>query len=76
MLICQITDLHLRPRGMPAYRVSETNALTERAIDAVAALAPAPGRRRDHRRPDRLRARRGIRASADAAAAARHAGLT
>lgn len=42
MLIAQITDLHLRPRGLPAYRVSETNMLTERAIDALVALRPQP----------------------------------
>lgn len=42
MLIAQITDLHLRPRGMPAYRVSETNKFAERAIDMIAALAPRP----------------------------------
>lgn len=42
MLIAHITDLHIRPRGKPAYRVSETNALTERALDAVAALRPRP----------------------------------
>ena len=35
MLIAQLTDLHVRPRGRPAYRVTETNMLTERAIDAV-----------------------------------------
>lgn len=42
MLIAQITDLHIRPRGKPAYRVSETNMLTERALEAVAALRPRP----------------------------------
>lgn len=42
MLIAHITDLHIRPRGKPAYRVSETNALTERALDAVMALRPRP----------------------------------
>lgn len=42
MLIAQLTDLHLRPPGMPAYRVSETNMMTERAFDAVAALVPRP----------------------------------
>ena len=34
MLIAQLTDLHLRPPGMAAYRVSETNMMTERAFDA------------------------------------------
>ncbi len=42
MLIAHITDLHIRPRGKPAYRVSETNALSERALDAIAALRPCP----------------------------------
>ena len=42
MLICQLTDLHLRPEGVPAYRVVETNMLTERSFRAVAAFAPAP----------------------------------
>ena len=42
MLIAQLTDLHLRPPGMPAYRVSETNMMTERAFDVVAALQPQP----------------------------------
>ncbi|HEV7256540.1 MAG TPA: phosphodiesterase [Bosea sp. (in: a-proteobacteria)] len=42
MLIAQITDLHIRPLGKPAYRVSETNALSERALDVVARLNPRP----------------------------------
>ncbi len=42
MLICQLTDLHIRPEGIPANRVVETNMLTERALRAVAALRPAP----------------------------------
>jgi Icc protein len=42
MLIAQITDLHVRPRGQAACRVVETNMLTERAFDAVAALRPRP----------------------------------
>lgn len=42
MLIAQITDLHARPRGLPAYRVSETNSMIERAVDALLALAPRP----------------------------------
>lgn len=42
VLIAQISDLHLRPRGVPAYRVSETNMLTERAIEALLALSPRP----------------------------------
>jgi 3',5'-cyclic AMP phosphodiesterase CpdA len=42
MLIAHLTDLHIRPRGHAAYRVAETNMLTERALRAVAALNPAP----------------------------------
>src|SRR3954469_14132788 len=42
MLICQLTDLHVRPVGMPSNRVSETNLFTERALRAVARLNPRP----------------------------------
>jgi 3',5'-cyclic AMP phosphodiesterase CpdA len=42
MLIAQLTDLHVRPRGVAANRVSETNAFTERAFRAVAAFTPRP----------------------------------
>ncbi|MEJ0017823.1 MAG: phosphodiesterase [Acetobacteraceae bacterium] len=42
MLICQLTDLHVRPVGKPANRVSETNLFTERAFRAVARLKPQP----------------------------------
>ncbi len=42
MLICQLTDLHVRPAGKPANRVSETNMFTERAFRAVARLNPSP----------------------------------
>ena len=42
MLICQLTDLHVRPRGVAANRVSETNMLTERACRVAAALKPPP----------------------------------
>lgn len=42
MLIAHLTDLHVRPRGVPAYRVVETNMLTARAIEAVRCLRPAP----------------------------------
>jgi 3',5'-cyclic-AMP phosphodiesterase len=40
MQIIQLTDLHVRPLGMPSNRVSETNAMTERALRAAARLAP------------------------------------
>ncbi len=42
MLICQLTDLHVRPIGQAANRVSETNMLTERALRVVAAFNPRP----------------------------------
>jgi Icc protein len=42
MLIAQLTDLHVRPRGMLANRVVETNAMLERALKHVAALDPLP----------------------------------
>ena len=42
MLIAQLSDLHVRPRGIPAARVVETNMLVERALAAVAALNPQP----------------------------------
>jgi Icc protein len=42
MLICQLTDLHIRPRGFAANRVSETNMLTERAFRVVAGFSPRP----------------------------------
>ena len=40
--IAQISDLHLRPRGTPAYRVAETNMLAERAVESLLALSPRP----------------------------------
>src|SRR3954471_1368097 len=42
MLIAQLTDLHVRPHGMLANRVVETNAMLKRALMHVAALDPAP----------------------------------
>jgi Icc protein len=42
MLICQLTDLHVRPRGLASNRVSETNMFTQRAFRAIAALRPLP----------------------------------
>jgi len=42
MLICQLSDMHLCHPGEAAYRVVETNMLTERAFRAVAALHPKP----------------------------------
>lgn len=40
MLIAQLTDLHLRPRGLPANRVVETNMLAARALAAAARHRP------------------------------------
>nr|WP_294501391.1 phosphodiesterase [uncultured Rhodopila sp.] len=42
MLICQMTDLHVRPRGVACNRVSETNMLTERACRVIANFRPRP----------------------------------
>jgi 3',5'-cyclic AMP phosphodiesterase CpdA len=42
MLIAQLTDLHVRPHGVLANRVVETNAMLERALKHVAALDPLP----------------------------------
>lgn len=39
--IVQLTDLHIRPRGVAANRVAETNMLTARALRAVERLKPA-----------------------------------
>lgn len=41
-VIAHVTDLHLRPRGLACYRVSETNMLAARAVDALNALRPQP----------------------------------
>jgi 3',5'-cyclic AMP phosphodiesterase CpdA len=42
MILVQLTDLHVRPVGMAAYRVAETNMLTERALRAVRNLRQKP----------------------------------
>src|SRR6185369_4665022 len=42
MLIAQLTDLHVRPHGVLANRVVETNAMLERALQHVMALDPVP----------------------------------
>ncbi|MBE7197614.1 MAG: phosphodiesterase [Parafilimonas terrae] len=42
MLIAQISDLHIRPRGVLAYGVSETNLFAEHAIHALLRLVPQP----------------------------------
>lgn len=42
MILAHLTDLHIRPPGLPAYRVVETTMLAERALRAVAAMRPRP----------------------------------
>jgi len=42
MLIAQISDLHIRPKGCLAYGVSETNLFAEQAIYALLRLQPQP----------------------------------
>jgi 3',5'-cyclic AMP phosphodiesterase CpdA len=42
MILVQLTDLHLRPPGVAAYRTAETNMLTERALRAVRNLPQPP----------------------------------
>jgi 3',5'-cyclic-AMP phosphodiesterase len=42
MLICQLTDLHVRPAGATADENAETNKLTARAFGVVADLKPLP----------------------------------
>lgn len=42
MILVHLTDLHVRPEGLPAYRVAETNMLTERALRAVRNLRDKP----------------------------------
>ncbi len=42
MLIAHLTDLHIRPEGLAANRVSETNMLTERALRVIARYQPRP----------------------------------
>jgi 3',5'-cyclic AMP phosphodiesterase CpdA len=42
MLICQLTDLHVRPEGAAAENMPETNLLTERACRVAEAFKPRP----------------------------------
>ncbi|CAH2600137.1 3',5'-cyclic adenosine monophosphate phosphodiesterase CpdA [Rhodovastum atsumiense] len=42
MILAQLTDLHVRPPGLPAMRICETNMLTERALLAVRDFRPRP----------------------------------
>lgn len=42
MILIQLSDLHVRPRGLAAMRTCETNVLTERALRAVRDFRPRP----------------------------------
>jgi|GEM_PF-738235 len=42
MLIAQISDLHIRPKGSLAYGISPTNLYAEHATHALLRLAPQP----------------------------------
>jgi Icc protein len=42
MILVQLTDFHIRPLGMAAYRTAETNMLTERALRALGHLKAKP----------------------------------
>jgi 3',5'-cyclic-AMP phosphodiesterase len=42
MMIAQITDLHVRPRGKVAYERVDTNAMLETAVAAIEALPRKP----------------------------------
>ncbi len=42
MILLHLSDLHVRPHGVPAYRVVETSQLAERALRAVRAMVPRP----------------------------------
>jgi 3',5'-cyclic AMP phosphodiesterase CpdA len=42
MILVQLSDLHLRPRGKTVSRVVETNMLAERALRTIATMKPRP----------------------------------
>jgi 3',5'-cyclic AMP phosphodiesterase CpdA len=42
ILIAQISDFHLRPRGLPALGFVDTNSYARRAVATLLALRPAP----------------------------------
>src|SRR5882762_895324 len=42
MIIAQITDFHVRPRGKLAYGVVDTNAMLEAAVTAIEAMPCRP----------------------------------
>jgi 3',5'-cyclic-AMP phosphodiesterase len=58
MILCQITDLHIREEGKLAYGVVDTTSMLERCIEAIQALPQRPdativtGDLVDHGRPD------------------------
>jgi 3',5'-cyclic AMP phosphodiesterase CpdA len=42
MLICQISDLHIRREGSLAYGIVDTSAMLERCVSQILALAQRP----------------------------------
>ncbi len=42
MIVCQISDLHLVPRGKLSYGVVDTGACLQRAVDHINRMVPAP----------------------------------
>ena len=42
MLIAQISDFHLKPEGVLAYRVAETASALRRAVEHINHLQPMP----------------------------------
>ncbi len=42
MIIAQLSDLHICPRGVPYNRAGESNMMAERALRAVARMEPRP----------------------------------
>ncbi len=42
MILLHLSDLHVRPPGLPAYRVVETSVLAERALRAARDFVPRP----------------------------------
>lgn len=42
MILLHLSDLHVRPSGVPAYRVVESSHLAERALRAARAFVPRP----------------------------------
>jgi 3',5'-cyclic-AMP phosphodiesterase len=42
LILLHLSDLHVRPTGVPAYRVVEASCLAERALRAARAFVPRP----------------------------------